>query len=192
MATSTLQTDYWSEGTEPIAVLSTDEWSFESSGTPGVLPVYSPSIVSAVVRVQQNIPFPQFVIGGQGGADEDEYGLFKKSTASYGFHIWRTPVYNIGRNFSIEHVSFYMPVDIDTDTTITPVLYFDNERDSAVGTSINDTNYSTGDRFIKLGPKNFSGDVSGKVNFFLEFQFSGTDFTAISPPIFIDVEIHDE
>jgi hypothetical protein len=208
MPTNTLQTDFWEEITTPIVAINfeTDQWSFISFGTPIVdletnlwtfsttgintLPVYNSSIISSIARVYQNMPFPQFVIAGQGGLNEDEFQLFKK-TDTQQFTIWRSPVYNIGKDFDVMSISFNLGVDLESGTSIIPKLYFDNERDSATSTTINAVNYSNDNKLIEITSKNFDNSTHGKHNFFLEFQFTGAALAVIDLPITIDVDIQD-
>lgn len=155
------------------------------------LPSYNTSLITSVARVQQNIPVPQYVLGGQGGAGGTTYGLFKKTT-SYVFSVWRSSVYKIGKEFDVMEIKIPLMPDLVANMTITPVLYFDNEDSNSVGTVINSTNYPNSDRLITLTPKNFSGAVRGKNNFFLELQFSGSALSVVQLPISIDVEVVDE
>lgn len=191
--TGTLFTDLWAF--EPVVVvltanLQTNIWTFSPTGVPGEMPVYNPSIVSAMKKVSQNMPFPQFVIGGQGGLNEDEYALFKKSDDQI-FTIWRSQVYQIGKDFDIKSILFNLVNDIEIRTSITVKLYFDNERESAVAKTINANNYSNDNKLIELTPKNFDRAISGKHNFFMEFQFRGSALAPISLPIFIDLNVYE-
>lgn len=152
------------------------------------LPAYNPSIITSVTKVQQNLPFTQFVFAGQGIGSL--YKLFKKTTTQ-AFTVWRSPVYNIGKDFDVMSIDFNITGGVTTNQTIIPKLYFDNERDSSVGTVINTTNYPNSDKLIKLTPKDFSNTIHGKHNFFLEFQFTGTALAVVSMPIKIETEIYD-
>lgn len=158
-------------------------------GTPpadGTLPTYNPSIVTSVTRVYQNMPFPQFVMAGQGTGSI--FQLFKK-TDVHNFSIWRTPVYQIGKDFDVMEITFNLTADLDVGMNIIPKLYFDNERTSSVGTQINYVNIT--DKLVRLTAKNFDNSVHGKHNFFLELQFTGQSLEVVALPIFIDIEIHD-
>lgn len=162
----------------------------------GVLPTYNPSIISALTKVQQNSEFPQFVIGGQGTGGD--YALFKKSS-TYDFSVWRSPVYNIGRNFDVLEIKFAVIPAITTNITIIPVLYFDNEDSNSIGTTINLTNYpvdgaGNNQKLIKLTSKNFGTATNvthGRHNFFLELQFTGTALAVVKLPITIDLEVEE-
>lgn len=149
------------------------------------LPTYASSLISAVTRVQQNNEFPQYVIGGQKAAS---YALFKKSD-TYDFTVWRSPVYNIGKNFDVLKVKFAVSGGITGSKEITPVLYFDNESSTSSATPINTTNYTSGTKLFSLSSMNFSNSVHGRHNFFLELQMTGTALSVVKLPIEIELEI---
>lgn len=151
------------------------------------LPVYTPSIITAVKKVLQNLPVPQFIMAGYNAST---YKLFKKST-SYVFNLWRSPVYQIGQNFDILAIRIPIHPDMTTNMSIIPVLYFDNEDSNSVGTTLNSTNYPNSDRLIYLTPKNFSNTVHGRNNFFLELQFIGSALSVVELPITIDLEVQE-
>ena len=207
MATKTISTDIWLETPDPTgtiytdlwdfapvvviisATLSTDIWTFSTSGISN-LPVYNPSLMTSVARVYQNLPFPQFVMAGQGGASEDEFQLFKKTTTQK-FTMWRSLVYNIGRDFDIMSVSFNFVPDLAAGSSVTIFLYFDNEREISQGTTLNTSNYSNDNKLVTLTPQSFSNAVHGKHNFFLEFRFEGSALSVVGLPIFIEIETHE-
>lgn len=162
-------------------------WIFPISGTN--LPSYNSSLISSVSRVQQNTPFPQFVIGGR---NTSSYALFKKST-TYGsvYNIWRSQMFEVGKDFDVQSIHFNLVPDLDSNTEIIPVLYFDDSATSSVGTTINSTNYANTNKLITLRAPNFSNAVHGKYNFFLEFQFTGSSLAVIALPITINLDILD-
>lgn len=207
MATANLQTDLWLESPDQIGTLytdawlfepvvtvltgnlSTDEWSFTALPVAGELPEFSPSIVSAVLRVEQDLAFPRFVLGGQGNVDN--YALFKKSNtyAIAEFPIWRSPVYRINQEFDVMTITFPLHFDMTAGVRILPKLYFDDESVTSVGTEINTTNYSNANKLITLTAKNFNNKVHGEANFFLELQFLGSDLAVPGLPITIDLDV---
>lgn len=153
----------------------------------GVFPTYATSLVSSVVRVQQNSNTPQFVMGGRNAGT---YKLFKKSS-SYSFNVWRSQVFSIGRNFDILEIKFGIQPAITSNMSITPVLYFDNEDSSSPATPITSTNYSNSQNLIVLTSKNFSNSVHGRNNFFLELQFTGSALATVELPIEISLEVEE-
>lgn len=150
------------------------------------LPTNNPSIISSVAKVKQNLSHPQFVIGGQGTGSE--YALFKKDT-TYNFSVWRSPVYQIGKNFDVLEIQFNVVGGITGNKEIIPALYFDNEDTSSVGTTINATTYPGEDELITLTSKNFNNTVHGKNNFFLELQMTGSDLAVVKMPIKLELEV---
>lgn len=150
------------------------------------LPSYNTSILTSIARVQQNNPVNQFVIGGRNAAS---YALFKKKSTSYVFSNWRSKMFTINQNFDVQTIKFAVNPAITTNISIIPVLYFDNQLTSATGTTINSTNYPNSEKLIVLRASNFGNAVSGKKNFFLELQFTGSALVAVKCPITIEVEI---
>lgn len=151
------------------------------------LPSYASSVITAIGGIQQNVPFPRFVMGGQNATT---YKLFKKSS-TYTFNNWRSQVFQIGKNFDVLSIRFAVLPDLTTNMSIIPVLYFDNQSSSSVGTTINSTNFANSLRLIYLTPKDFSNTVHGKHNFFLELQFQGSALAVVELPITIEVDIEE-
>jgi hypothetical protein len=164
-------------------------WSY-SGENGGALPTYNPSLTCALARVNQGMALPTFVFGGVGGAGEDEYKLFKKDE-TYGFHLFRSEVFQIGMDFDILEITFPIIPGVTGNIEIVPKIYFDNESEVAVGNTINTTNYPNGDKLITLNSKSFSNSVHGKYNFFLEFQITGADLVTIALPINITIDVLD-
>lgn len=154
------------------------------------MPTFDTSLITAVSRVQQNIPFPQFVIGGRGGASGTTYALFKKST-TYGFHVWRSEVYKIAKDFDIVEINFKVIPSLATNMRLIPVLYFDNETTVVPGNEINSINYTNSESFITLTAKNFTNSVHGNHSFFFELQSRGTVLATVALPITIEIEVND-
>ncbi len=156
----------------------------------GELPTYSPSIITSVKKVAQNLPFPQYIISGKGDPNGSTYKLFKKDD-EYNFTVWRSPVYKIGKDFDIMGIEFNVIGGVIGNKEIIPVLRFDDERDESVGNAINVTNYPNLEKLIRLTSKNFNNSVTGQSNFYLELQFTGTELAVVSIPINIEIEEHE-
>lgn len=155
------------------------------------LPTYNASLVSVVSRVNQNAPLPQFVLGGR---NSSTYKLFKKTT-THSFSLYRSPVYQVGKEFDVMEIRFSVMPTLTTNMTITPVLYFDNERSHIIGTTINSTNFSSSapgaGRLITLTPKEFSDTIHGYSNFFLELRYTGSALAVVLLPITIEIDVYD-
>lgn len=161
-----------------------------------MLPTYETSIITAVKRVKQNLPFVSYVIGGR---NETDFALFKKSN-EYSFNLWRSRVFQVGKKFKVMKISIPILPDIAADMEIIPVLYFDNEDKHSEGLAINLANYPVtesgdGQRLIYLTPKDFTDsdngntdNVTGSNNFFLELQFTGEALAVVGLPINIEVD----
>lgn len=162
--------------------------SVSPSPSPGI-PVNNTSVITAVARVQQNLSFPQFIMGGQIFTGVNSYKLFKKGTA-LGAHIFRSEVYKVGRDFDVQEVKFSVKPVLAAGMNILPVLYFDNGSIISVGTQINSTNYPA-KSYIKLNSKNFDNGTHGQANFFLEFRWIGAVLATIILPIVFELEVSD-
>jgi hypothetical protein len=144
----------------------------------------------AIGRIKQNMGFPQFVIGGQGGLNQDQFALFKKSN-TYGFALWRTKLYKIGMPFEVMQITIPIVSDFVAGFSIIPKLYFDDGSRSVAGTIINLNNYANTNKLVTLTGKNFGNQVHGESNFFLEFQIVGSALSVIGLPIEIQLDVHD-
>lgn len=201
MAVVTIKTDSWDFSADAIVALQADLWDFVLTPSPGVtlktdkwsilfsgaLPAFAPSIISAVARVQQGLAFPKFIFGGLGGQAADEYSLFKKSN-DYTFAVWRSQVFRIGEPFMVKKIRLPLSGPIGSGQEIIPILRFDGNSDSSVGTIINSAQYTDSEQIITLFPDNFNDQVVGINDFFLELQFTGSERIGVTFPIFIEVE----
>lgn len=152
------------------------------------LPSYNVSIITAVGKSQQGFAFPKFIMGGKGGSGGTTYQLFKQGT-SYVFSLFRSEKYKIGQPFKIVSIKIPLSTAVAANMTVIPVLYFDDEASSSVGTTINNTNYTNSEKLILLTPDNFGSNVAGDKNFYLELQMTGSALLAITFPIVIEIEI---
>lgn len=168
----------------PERTLYTDKWS---TLFVGALPAFAPSIISAVARVIQNLPFPKFVFGGLGGAAANEYKLFKQA-GTYSFGVWRSDVYKIGEPFKVIKIHIPLSAPLAANQEIIPILWFDYEADRSVGTIINTSNYAVGEQVIVLTEDNFAHKVIGVNSFFLELRFTGSALAGVTFPISVEVE----
>lgn len=177
-----------SVSTSPSA---SDSPSVSPSPSPGI-DAYNTSIITAVKRVQQNLAFPKFVMGGKGGAGGIQHALFKKDDTRYGFSIFRFPVQRYQNEFDVFEIKFPIIPGLQANMNILPVLYFDNETKIVNGNQINTDHYKVGTDFIILTPKNFGNQVHGKSNFFLELRWLGTKLATIGLPAKFTAEVQDD
>lgn len=166
----------------------------EEGGSGGIsgqtLPTYNTSVVTALKNVQQGAVFPKFVLGGLGGSGGTTYALFKQGTL-YNNHLWRSPVYSIGRRFRVCRISLRLGADLIDGMAVTPRLYFDNGDRSQNGMEIILNNYPGGVRNVVLSEDSFENNTEGFNNFFLELQWTSAVFLPIILPINVEVEVYD-
>ena len=146
-------------------------------------------VVTALKNVvQNNKTYPNLVIGATDGTHTN---LDKRST-TYSSVVFRSQPYEIGTPFDVKLIRIPLAQAVAANMTITPKLYFDCETANSTGTVINNTNYPNSEKFVLLGPENFSGNVSGSNSFFLELTLSGTALAVVGLPIEITLEVDDK
>lgn len=150
-------------------------------------PVYNKSIITAVARVEQGLSVPKVVMGGRGGDNASEFGLFKKSD-TYSFNMWRSKRYQIGEPFNVLSIKLPLTNDLVTDMIIIPVLNFDDGEKLIAGNSIELMNYPDAPSHIELTPYTFDSNVHGDRNFALELHFRGVGLIGVTFPIDIKIE----
>ena len=137
--------------------------------------------------LQANNARPRLVIGAR---DASNFHLEQIST-TYQTSIWRSQVFNIGQAFQVKEIKLHFAQALAANMTLTPTIYLDDASSSQAGTIINSTNYGSSQRTVILTSDNFS-NVSGKHNFYLELQFSGTALLTVVLPITIKIELLDD
>lgn len=140
-------------------------------------------LVTAIKNVQQaSFSYPRFVVGWR---DATNFGLDSQST-TYGTSIWRSPLYRIGKPFTITTIRFSLGTAVAANHTITPTVYLDNFSSSSTSNLavVNNTNYASSERFIEFRPT-----ISARNNFVLEFSWTGTALLPILLPIEIEIFI---
>jgi hypothetical protein len=153
-------------------------------------PATSTSVITAVCKTQEGLPFPKFLAGGVGGQGGNNYKLFSKAT-TYSLNVWRSQLFTIDSPFSLSKIELSLSTNLNQNHIITPILYFDNGGTMVTGTEINATNYPNGETGIVLTPGNFAYNVHGQNNFILELRFTGTALIAVTLPISIELETED-
>lgn len=151
------------------------------------LPAYNTSVITAVARAQLGISAPKFLIGGKGGSGGTTYSINKK-TNSYTFSLWRSKVFVIDADFNIKAIYLTLTGEVGAYHTITPVIGLDDGATIVEGTIINNTNYVNSERYIVLTQSNFTGNIHGEKNFYLELRFSGAALIGVSLPIRVEIE----
>lgn len=150
-------------------------------------PTTSTSVITAIAKVQEGLPFPKFLAGGMGGQGGNNYKLFSKASA-YSLNIWRSALYSINGPFNVTEIVLPLSTNLNTNHIITPILYFDNGGSTITGTQIDTANYPDSPKSITLTAANFSYNVHGENNFLLQLNFTGTALIDVTLPITITLE----
>lgn len=144
-------------------------------------------VITAVTNAQQGAAFPKFIIGGTDGTNTN----IDKQSTTYGTHVIRSEVFNIGRAFTFDRLILRLGQAVAANMTLTPKLYFDNESSSQAGTIINNTNYAASERNISQRGTEYATN-NGKNNFYLELRSTGTALLCVLLPITIEIDIDDD
>lgn len=111
-----------------------------------------------------------------------DVAMYKIST-TYGTSYWRSRVYNIGQPFDIKRVYIPLGVAAAANTSITPTIYVDELSSSTALSTINNTTLANSERNYESRTT-----VSGRHNFLLELQWTGTALFPVTLPITIEGE----
>ena len=125
-------------------------------------------------------------IVGWSDSDGNE-GLDKRSSTATFNSVFRSQVFPVGQRFTIKRVRIPMGVVVDTNMSVTPKIYVDNEVSNVTLTEINSTKYPGSARLVD----DFT-PVHGHNNFFLELNFAGSALLPIDLPITITVETQND
>jgi hypothetical protein len=150
-------------------------------------PTLSTGIITAIAKVQEGLPFPKFLAGGVGGQGGNNYKLFSKAS-TYSNNYWRSQLFSIQGPFSVRSIVLSFSINLNQNHIITPVLYMDNGGTMVTGNAIDLSHYLDSPKSVTLTPANFSYNVHGDNNFYLQLNFTGTALIAITLPIVIEVE----
>jgi hypothetical protein len=104
--------------------------------------------------------------------------------------VLNLPMCFIGVRFNIKKIRFPFGGSVDSNTTVTPTIYYDDESKSVTLATINNTNYPSQRKVIYKQPQ-IAGDQSQN-NFFIQLAWTGTTALPLSFPILIDIETFDD
>lgn len=148
--------------------------------------------VSALKYVQQaNNAAPRLIIGWFDGSGRglDYYTTGNPVTDA----VWNSPVFTIGKKFTIERIQFPLTQTADSGTNITPTIYVDDERSSFALTAISDATHPSKRTIVYKNPKNSSGaEVRGEYNFYLRLKWTSSTYVGVSFPIIITAQVYDD
>jgi len=141
-------------------------------------------LVTALKYVQQDsYKQPKIIIGWNDGAAQ---GIDKYSSSATLGSVMRW-MFNVGSKFEIERIRIPLAGTVDSNTTITPVIYFDDLSSNKTLPVINNTNYPSKRKILYRGAQ--LKDYVGFNNFVLELTWTGTNPLAVGLPIQIDIDV---
>lgn len=114
------------------------------------------------------------------------FGVDKKSGGTYS-SIFQTRKFLVNKPGTVKRIRFSLGSIMQSGVVIQPSVYVDNEAANTSLDQINPTNYSSSERFIDLQGL----QVNFKNDFYVRFDFTGTQEIAIQLPIEIEVEYED-
>lgn len=144
-------------------------------------------IVTALKFVQQasNVA-PKIIVASTDGTGTqiDSYSVSATLASKIRF------MFNLGQKFSIEKVSIPLAGAVNSTTTITPTIYFDDLSSNKTLAVINNTNYPSKRKVIYKGPE--LKDYDGQNNFLLELAWTNTNPLPVALPIIIEIDLKED
>ena len=140
----------------------------------------NPATYSLSYVEQTDNKSPRMIIGWK---DDSNVGVDKVSTTETFKAIWRSRLYNVGKRFVVRQLRLPLGAAVAANMTLTPKVYVDDASASTTLTVINNTNYASSERFVRLIP-----NVTGNNNFFVELAWTGTASLPVTLPISVDIE----
>ena len=143
--------------------------------------------VSALKYIQQNSNItpkviPAWTTGTTYGADQ--YSTTATLAANIRFMV------NVGQKFNITKISIPLAGAVNSTTTITPTVYFDDLSSNSAPAVINNTNYPSKRKVIYKGTE--LKDYIGLNNFTLQFAWTNTNPLPIAFPIIIELDLKED
>ena len=138
------------------------------------------TVTSCIIPENTDFTNTKYYIGWRDG---NEFGIDRNAT-TYRNSVLQTEVVKIGKPFEVDKIRFPVGQAIATNMTLTVVAKVDQESTSTTLATINSTTYSGSERFIEL-----TSSFRGKHDFFIEFQWSGTELLSVGLPIEIEGKI---
>jgi hypothetical protein len=140
--------------------------------------------ITAIKYVQQSSNIQPKIVAGW--RDDTTQGIDKYSSSATLGSVIRWMV-NVGQRFNILMIRIPLAGVVDSNTTITPTLYFDDLSASKSLTVINNSNFPGKRKAIYKTPE--LKDAIGDNNFLLELAWTGTTPLPAALPILIEYEI---
>lgn len=106
------------------------------------------------------------------------YGIDKLSE-TYGDHsVWSSELFRIGESFQIDKIAIPLLQAVAANMTIIVKVISNDGDDTQTVATINNTNYPSSEKFIKIRPKG-----KFKNNFYLQLNFEGSVLLTVGLPI---------
>ena len=135
-------------------------------------------LTSCLIPENTDFTNPVYLIGWGDGSGTEEFGI-DRNTSGYGAAKFQSEVFKVGMPFEVTRVKIPLNQAVAANMTITVKIYVDQESTSTTIGTISSTDFS--ERFIDLHP-----NVRGKHDFFIELEWSGTEFLSVNLPIEIE------
>ena len=104
--------------------------------------------------------------------------------------VLNLPMAMIGQRFNIKKIRIPFGGAVDSNTTITPKIYFDDESLTLTLATINNTNYPAQRKVLYKQPQIVGNTTQN--NFFLQLVWTGTTALPLLFPILIDIETFED
>jgi len=152
----------------------------------------STCVTSVLVADNNEFAFLGPVIGWTQAGDGStgvSHGIDKQGTSyDNAPSVWWSQVYRIGQRFQIQKIRIPFAQAVATNMTLVATIYTDDGSTTTALTTINDTNFTKGERFISFRPDG----LYAQNNFWIELKWTGSALLTVSLPIEIDFEIIQE
>ena len=146
-------------------------------------------LVTAIKYVQQNSNITPKMAIASTDTSAANFAIDQYSTTGTLASYIRFMV-NVGIKFNITKISIPLAGAVNSTTTITPKVWFDDLSTSSSPAVINNTNYPSKRKVIYKGSE--LKDYIGQNNFTLEFAWTNTSPLPIGFPIIIELSIYDD
>jgi hypothetical protein len=159
-----------------------------TGGLFSIMPITGTDNASAITSLAFSPAIPnQYYVGWSGSG---AYGIDKRSTDNshaYGGAYFFSQIYRIGQRFKITKIRIPLNLVLGSGMTIVPSIFFDDASSKRTLTTINSTTFPN-TRSVVLRPENCTGDH----NFFLSFNWTGTEKVSVVLPVTIEYELLDD
>ena len=98
--------------------------------------------------------------------------------------VWWSETFRLGGHFAIRRLRIPLSQAIAANMAIVPTIYVDNATSGTALNTINNTNYSKGEKYVSI---DVSG-VEGYNSFFLGLKWPGSALLTVELPILIEYE----